>query len=315
MSILNQNLLTLDFWQDKVTYGKQTVPIGTIGCAALNITDEQITELITLCQPLTEVILMLGTGNVDVSVFPVAEKSLLKIICFLQKTEPFSFLDLATDEKELHRLFDEEYIENIVSYIKALQEPGAALMMGSVDLGSGVTVTEMLSYTGAFMEDRSDEVVTGVLAIRVTNHGGEAVQLMDIVLTDGVVNATFSLSTLMPGDTVIVLEKDRMLYKDAPVFTDSYPASVAIFQDVPGKCEDQLEIQCLNGILNVTNISGEDIAGDIVIYYKNQIQGIYYGGITYRLRIEGGLKAGEIRQGMAAHFNPTNSTVVFVTCG
>ena len=34
MSILNQNLLTLDFWQDKVTYGKQTVPIGTIGCAA-----------------------------------------------------------------------------------------------------------------------------------------------------------------------------------------------------------------------------------------------------------------------------------------
>lgn len=30
MSILNQNLLTLDFWQDKVTYGKQTVPIGTM---------------------------------------------------------------------------------------------------------------------------------------------------------------------------------------------------------------------------------------------------------------------------------------------
>ena len=126
MSILNQNLLTLDFWQDKVTYGKQTVPIGTIGCAALNITDEQITELITLCQPLTEVILMLGTGNVDVSVFPVAEKSLLKIICFLQKTKPFSFLDLATDEKELHRLFDEKHIENIIAYIKALQEIGAA---------------------------------------------------------------------------------------------------------------------------------------------------------------------------------------------
>ena len=126
MSILNQNLLTLDFWQDKVTYGKQTVPIGTIGCAALNITDEQIAELITLCQPLTEVILMLGTGSVDVSVFPKAEKSLLTIIRFLQKTEPFSFLDLETDEKEQHRLFDEEHIENIVAYTKALQEIGAA---------------------------------------------------------------------------------------------------------------------------------------------------------------------------------------------
>ncbi len=29
MSILNQDLLTLDFWQDKVTYGKHTVSIGT----------------------------------------------------------------------------------------------------------------------------------------------------------------------------------------------------------------------------------------------------------------------------------------------
>ena len=29
MSILNQDLLTVDFWQDKVTYGKHTVSIGT----------------------------------------------------------------------------------------------------------------------------------------------------------------------------------------------------------------------------------------------------------------------------------------------
>lgn len=125
MSTLNQNLLTLDFWQDKVTYGKQTVPIGTIGCAALNITDEQIAELTMLCQPLTEIILMLGTGNVNLSVFPKAEKCLLKIIHFLQKTEPFSFLDLAMDEKEMHRLFNDEHIENIIAYINAAQEIGA----------------------------------------------------------------------------------------------------------------------------------------------------------------------------------------------
>lgn len=68
---------------------------------------------------------MIGIGNVDVSVFPMAEKALLNIIRFLQKTEPFSFLDLTKDEKELHRLFDEEYIENIVAYIHAAQEIGA----------------------------------------------------------------------------------------------------------------------------------------------------------------------------------------------
>ena len=34
-----------------------------------------------------------------------------------------------------------------------------------------------------------------------------------------------------------------------------------------------------------------------------------------RIRLEGGLKAGQIHQGTAAHFNPDNSAVVFVTCG
>lgn len=143
MSILNQNLLTLDFWQDKVTYGKQTVPIGTIGCAALNITDEQIAALTTLCQPLNKIILMLGTGNVDVSVFPMAEEALLKIIRFLQKTEPFSFLDLVTDEKELHWLFDEEHIENIVAYIKAAQEIGAVAAF-DVKYSRGVGVLKLI---------------------------------------------------------------------------------------------------------------------------------------------------------------------------
>ena len=146
MSILNQNLLTLDFWQDKVTYGKQTVPIGTIGCAALNITDEQITELITLCQPLSNIILMLGTGSIDVSVFPMAEESLLKIIQFLQKTEPFSFLDLATDETEIHRLFDEAHIENIVAYIKAAQEIGAVAAF-DVKYSRGVGVLKLIQVT------------------------------------------------------------------------------------------------------------------------------------------------------------------------
>ena len=143
MSILDQKLLALDFWQDKVTYGKRTLPTGSIGCAALNITDEQITALTKLCQPLQEIILMLGTGNVDMSLFPAAENSLMAITRFLQKTEPFSFLYLATDETELHRLFDEEHIENIVAYIKAAQEIGAAASFDE-RYARGVTVMKLI---------------------------------------------------------------------------------------------------------------------------------------------------------------------------
>lgn len=183
------------------------------------------------------------------------------------------------------------------------------------DLGSGVQVDALIPYTGAFMEDRTDEVVTDVLAIQVTNSGEKYIQTMDITLFSGETQAQFSLTTLFPGESVIVLEKDRMAYSTAPEFELAETNAVALFDGHPGMCEDKLEIQCLDGVINVTNISGEDISGDILVYYKNYVGGLYYGGITYRLRIEGGLKAGEIRQGTAAHFNPDNSAVVFVTCG
>lgn len=183
------------------------------------------------------------------------------------------------------------------------------------DLGSGVKITGFLPYTGAFMEDRTDEVVTDVLAIQVTNSGKEYIQTMDITLTTGETQAQFSLSTLFPGETVVVLEKNRMAYSTAPQFEQVQTSDVALFDGYPGMCEDKLDIQCLNGVINITNISGQDIPGDIFVYYKNYVSGEYYGGITYRIRITGGLKAGEIRQGAAAHFNPDNSTVVFVTCG
>ena len=127
--------------------------------------------------------------------------------------------------------------------------------------------------------------------------------------------AEFSISTLFPGETAIVLEKNRMAYTSAPEFNQATTSTVAFFDDHPGMAEDKLEIQCLNGVINVTNISGKDITGDILIYYKNYVSGMYYGGITYRIRIPDGLKAGEIHQGTAAHFNTSNSKIVFATCG
>ena len=183
------------------------------------------------------------------------------------------------------------------------------------ELGNGVKIIGMIPYTGAFMEDRTDEVVTDVLGIQVKNTGETYIQTMDITLTAGETQAQFSLSTLFPGETVVALEKNRMAYSSAPEFEQAKASAVALFEELPGMCEDKLKIQCLNGVINVTNISDKDITGDILIYYKNYVSGMYYGGITYRIRIAGGLKAGQIHQGMAAHFNPDNSKIVFVTCG
>ena len=110
-------------------------------------------------------------------------------------------------------------------------------------------------------------------------------------------------------------ELNRMPFADAPEFTEFFTEAVALFDGNPGMCTDRIAIQCLDGVMNITNISGEDITEDIFVYYKNYIDGVYCGGITYRLRLTGGLKAGEIRQGSAAHVDRENSRIVFVTCG
>ena len=44
------NLLTLDYWQDSVSYEGKTVPSGTIGCEALNISDVLREKLVRVSQ-------------------------------------------------------------------------------------------------------------------------------------------------------------------------------------------------------------------------------------------------------------------------
>ena len=77
--------------------------------------------------------------------------------------------------------------------------------------------------------------------------------------------------------------------------------------------EDKLKIQVLNGAINVTNISGEDIEENIMVYYKNKEDGAFLGGIAYRISLEGGIKSGEVRQKTAKHLLKSESEILFVT--
>ena len=67
-------------------------------------------------------------------------------------------------------------------------------------------------------------------------------------------------------------------------------------------------------ILQRINAYSEDVLGDVVVYYKYAVDDVYYGGITFRVRVSGGLKSGEIRQIPAAHFDKESSVLTMVTC-
>lgn len=177
----------------------------------------------------------------------------------------------------------------------------------------GLSITSIGSYTGAFVEDGTNEIVSGVAMVVLENLGEEAIQYGELALVGENRTLHFSFSTLPPGSRVVLLELQRQAYLEGEALTPQLQ-NLACF-DAPLSCqEDLLEIQALDGILNIHNISGQDIPGEITLYYKNQAQDLLYGGITFRVRIQGGLKSGEIRQITAQHFD-SSSRIMFVTIG
>ena len=184
----------------------------------------------------------------------------------------------------------------------------------SINLGNGMYITEVGKYTGVYMEDGSDEIIPDVLMITVENKGQEAIQYAEVLMPAGDKEAFFSMSTLTPGSKMILLEQNRMEYVEES-YTTAIAKNVVVFSKELGLCEDKVKIQILDGVINITNVSGKDNDEDIIIYYKNSAEDVFYGGITYRARIEGGLEKGEVEQIMASHCSQTGSTIMFVTCG
>ena len=182
-----------------------------------------------------------------------------------------------------------------------------------IDMGNGLVITDVGNYTGVYMEDGSDEVVSGVLMMIVKNTGEKTVQYAKITLEAGETDALFELSTLPVGQSVVLLEQTRMEYDKNASYSSAKTENLALFNTEPSVMADTLEMQILDGAVNVTNISGADIDGEIVVYYKNSAADLYYGGITYRSRITGGLAAGEVRQIMGAHLSESGTEIMFVT--
>ena len=182
-----------------------------------------------------------------------------------------------------------------------------------IALQEGLVITDIGKYAGIYMEDGSDEAVSNILMIQVENTTGKDLYLAQIKLEYGDKTAVFQVTNLPNGAKAILLEQQRMSY--TAQLPQSVSAENVAFTTEFSMLADQLEVTALNGVINVKNISGKDISEDIYVYYKNYAGNLYYGGITYRILIEGGLKAGEIRQVVASRFNQGSSRLLMVTIG
>lgn len=184
----------------------------------------------------------------------------------------------------------------------------------AVILTDGLQLLQTGSYAGIYMEDGSDEAVADVMMVILENTGDQDIQLARIRLEYADFTAEFEVTNLPAGEKLVALEKNR----HSGVSEDYQSASVTDLVYFPAAMslgEDTLQITGGNGVLEVTNVSGEDITGNIYIYYKNSASDLLYGGITYRVEIRDGLPAGGSIQVISGHYSPQSSRVVMVDWG
>ena len=142
--IIDHNLLTLDYWQDSVTYEGKTVPGGTIGCEALNIPDTLREKLAQASIPLQKIVAAIKENNLTAELLRPAKGSVLHMIQLAKDTPPFSRADAAYYNGRVEHIFSEEGIQNTLAYVQAAAVVGL-LATFNERFRQGVGITKIIT--------------------------------------------------------------------------------------------------------------------------------------------------------------------------
>ena len=112
---MNQELMTLDFWQDTVIYEGRTLPIGTLACDALNVSADTLAQMNEQCQKINLLLGMLNAGQDASALFPMARDAALVMLGILGKTPPFSYMDIPKHREQIEKVFT---ADNALKYME-----------------------------------------------------------------------------------------------------------------------------------------------------------------------------------------------------
>ena len=177
-----------------------------------------------------------------------------------------------------------------------------------IPVGDGFSIVGIGAYNGAYVEDGSDEYVDNVMMVVIENKGERNIQLAEFNING---KYEFELTTLLPQETIIVLEKNRQEYSPDLTITSTELESFAVFEEKPSMHEEYLEISGDDSLLTINNVSNKDFPGGKV-FYKNVADGKLLGGITYSAAIPE-LKAGQGIKMSVNHYMKEFSELIFVT--
>ncbi len=180
---------------------------------------------------------------------------------------------------------------------------------------TGLQIIAVNRYNGYFAEDGSNKETQGSIALTVKNTSGQYISFGQIEMKiNGQDDAVFQFSYIAPNETMIVQEKNNLKYNtnDKLAYKTSMISAKTGMENGWYTGKDILRIKTESGKdtnVAITNISGKKLKGGY-IYYKQKINDVVQGGITYRITIDE-MVEGETLHLMAWHFN-SDSVIVDV---
>lgn len=176
--------------------------------------------------------------------------------------------------------------------------------------GTDLVINQVNSYDGIFLEDGSDQDVTGISVIVLENQGKTGVEYANITLTQNGKQLQYKATAVPAGATIVVQESSAAAYSG-----DDYTACTA---DVAQLETFEMSSSLVkveeneDGSLSVTNLGSETIPC-VRIFYKFAMEKgkIYVGGITYTAKITQ-LEPGTTQQVYPSHYSAGSSEVMMV---
>ena len=172
-----------------------------------------------------------------------------------------------------------------------------------------LTIQNIASYDGIFLEDGSDVTVSGVSSAILVNTGVSDVEFAKITLDCNGTTIAFEVSDLPAGASVAVQESSR-----APYESGTYRNCVAdVAHNSLTQSSGQISVQeNEDGSLTVSNLT-DSLIPCVRVFYKFYMsdENVYVGGITYTAKLTD-LEAGSSQTIIPSHYSLGYSKVVMV---
>ncbi len=164
-----------------------------------------------------------------------------------------------------------------------------------------LSVTEIMPYSGKYVEDGSDEEVENIVAAVLSNTTETDYELVEFSVTTDKGTHRFSASTVKAGSTTTVLCRDRDNFENNESM-QSFSIDVnAEYVNPISLAEGVLEIYRTGKTVSLKN-AGDKELNNIAVFYKQKNDIGYLGGITYKSTVNS-LKPGEITQFHSEHLD------------